>query len=169
MVIRRAGPQDVEAALDLYAEVAAEGIHIAGEAPIDRAARRQSWLESYARSDSVTFLAEADGHIVGMASLLGDGVAELGMLVAKDWRGKGVGTRLLEALIGWARTVGAHKISLQVWPHNEAAVRLYERFGFQHEGYLHKHYRRRNGELWDAIVMGLVLEDRRDELPARTR
>ena len=157
VVIRRAAPEDVDEALDLYAEVAAEGIYIAGEPPIDRPARRKRWLESYARSDSVTFVADVEGRIVGMASLEGDGVAELGMLVAKDWRGKGIGKLLMEALIEWARAVGAHKISLQVWPHNDAAVRLYERFGFEREGYLRKHYRRRSGELWDTIIMGRVL------------
>jgi RimJ/RimL family protein N-acetyltransferase len=57
-----------------------------------------------------------------------------------------------------ARTAGAHKIALQVWPHNAAALALYERFGFRREGYLTGHYRRRSGELWDAVVMGLRLD-----------
>jgi len=30
-------------------------------------------------------------------------------------------------------------------------------FGFQREGLLRRHYRRRNGELWDTVVMGLPL------------
>jgi putative acetyltransferase len=46
-----------------------------------------------------------------------------------------------------------------VWPHNHPARQLYERFGFVEEGRLRRHYRRQNGELWDAIVMGLVLDD----------
>ena len=29
---------------------------------------------------------------------------------------------------------------------------------FQREGYLTRHYRRRSGELWDAIIMGLRLD-----------
>ena len=41
-----------------------------------------------------------------------------------------------------------------MWPHNHAAIGLYEKFGFAREGLLRRHYRRRNGELWDAIVMG---------------
>jgi RimJ/RimL family protein N-acetyltransferase len=57
-----------------------------------------------------------------------------------------------------ARKAGAHKIALQVWPHNAAAIALYERFGFRREGYLTRHYRRRSGELWDAIIMGLPLD-----------
>jgi RimJ/RimL family protein N-acetyltransferase len=80
------------------------------------------------------------------------------MLVAAGWRGRGVGSALLRAGIDWARRAGAHKVALQVWPHNQAAVALYEKFGFQREGRLRRHYRRRSGELWDAIVMGLPLE-----------
>jgi RimJ/RimL family protein N-acetyltransferase len=156
-VIRPAGPEDVDAALDLYAEVAAEGVHIAGEAPVDKPARRERWLASYASTDCVTLVAEAEGRIVGLASLEGRRVAQLGMLGAR--RGQGIGTRLLEALIAWARDVGAHKIALEVWPHNLAAIRLYEKFGFEKEGYLRKHYRRRNGELWDSVVMGLLLDE----------
>ena len=52
-----------------------------------------------------------------------------------------------------------HKIALQVWPHNEAAIALYERYGFEREGYLKRHWRRRSGELWDAVVMGLLLTE----------
>jgi RimJ/RimL family protein N-acetyltransferase len=50
-------------------------------------------------------------------------------------------------------------VALQVWPHNQAARRLYLRHGFAEEGLLRRHYPRRNGELWDAVVMGLVLDE----------
>ncbi len=80
------------------------------------------------------------------------------MAVDADWRGRGVGGALMAAAIDWARGNGIHKLALQVWPHNLAAQRLYQRFGFVEEGHLRRHYRRRNGELWDAIVMGLVLD-----------
>ena len=40
-----------------------------------------------------------------------------------------------------------------------AALALYRKFGFEQEGYLRSHYRRANGELWDAVVMGLLLRE----------
>ena len=86
------------------------------------------------------------------------GVADLGMHVAASMRGQGVGRALVVAAIAWARAEpGVHKIALQVWPHNDAAQHLYRSCGFEQEGYLRQHYRRKNGELWDAVVMGLVL------------
>jgi ribosomal protein S18 acetylase RimI-like enzyme len=80
------------------------------------------------------------------------------MMVAAERRGEGIGRALLAAAIEWARAAGAHKVALEVWPHNEAGLALYRKFGFEQEGLLRKQYRRRNGQLWDAIAMGLVLE-----------
>lgn len=79
--------------------------------------------------------------------------------VAADLRGRGAGTALLERVIRWSRDQGAHKVSLQVWPHNQRAMALYARAGFEVEGVLRGHYRRRSGELWDAVLMGLSLND----------
>jgi RimJ/RimL family protein N-acetyltransferase len=39
-----------------------------------------------------------------------------------------------------------------VFPHNEAAIALYEAFGFRQEGYRQAHYRRGRGYV-DAILM----------------
>jgi putative acetyltransferase len=58
----------------------------------------------------------------------------------------------------WSRAHGAHKVTLSVWPHNERALRLYMSHGFGVEGRLRRHWRRRNGELWDALLMALVLD-----------
>ena len=106
------------------------------------------------------FVADDEGAIVGLLGieLTSYGVADFGMMVAADRRGQGIGSALMAAAIEWARTAGAHKLSLQVWPHNEAARALYRKFGFEEEGLLRRQYRRRNGELWDAIVMGLLLD-----------
>jgi RimJ/RimL family protein N-acetyltransferase len=56
-----------------------------------------------------------------------------------------------------ARSRGLHKLALSVFPHNEAAIALYRKFGFVEEGRRRRHVRRANGELWDLIEMGLLL------------
>jgi putative acetyltransferase len=81
------------------------------------------------------------------------------MMVDADWRGLGVGGALVRGAIDSARQLGAHKLALQVWPHNDVARRLYLRHGFAEEGLLRRHYPRRNGELWDSVIMGLVLDE----------
>ena len=161
--MRSAHDDDVDRVGDLYEAVASEGKWIAGEAPIDRERWRQGFLDRFLSTDEPArmFLAEAarDGALVGNLGIESRwGVGELGMMVAIDWRGRGVGSALMAAAFGWARESGLHKLVLQVWPHNERAQALYRRFGFVQEGYLRRHYRRGNGQLWDAVMMGLVLD-----------
>ena len=79
------------------------------------------------------------------------------MMVAQAWRGRGVGSALVAAAIEKSREQGLHKLSLEVFPHNEAAIALYRKFGFVEEGRRVRHYRRESGELWDSVVMGLQL------------
>ena len=88
---------------------------------------------------------------------IGHGFAELGMAVAREWRGRGVGSALLAAAIEWAREHGLHKLCLGVFAHNAAAIALYRKFGFVEEGRRVKQYRRASGELWDTVDMGLLL------------
>jgi RimJ/RimL family protein N-acetyltransferase len=51
------------------------------------------------------------------------------------------------------------QVEPEVFPWNEPAIALYRKFGFVEEGRLRKQYRRQNGELWDVLVMGLVLDE----------
>lgn len=83
-------------------------------------------------------------------------VASLGMAVAPDWRGRGVGSALLVEAIHWGKEKRVEKLALSVYPHNEAALGLYRKFGFQEEGRLTGHSKKSIGYL-DEIVMGLWL------------
>ncbi len=152
--IRPADDGDRRQLAVLFAEVAEERDGIAAEPPVDVEARAESWrLEG-------TLVAAAEGEIVGFLSVVrsGFGFGEIGMLVAREWRGRGVGSALVAAAIDWARECGLHKLSLSVFPHNRAALALYRKFGFEEEGYRKKQMRRASGELWDLIEMGLLLE-----------
>ena len=55
---------------------------------------------------------------------------ELAIGVAQEWRGRGIGSRLLDALILAAQQQAFESLSLSVEPDNPA-LRLYERAGFQ--------------------------------------
>lgn len=157
--VRAAVDADFDEWLALFEEVAAEGRWIGAEAPVDRDWARRAFDARLDSAQATTFLAETEGVLVGhLFVTLASGVAELGMMVRDGHRGQGVGARLLEACIDWSRAHHAHKVALSVWPHNERALRLYRSHGFVVEGRLRRHWRRRNGELWDAVLMGLVLD-----------
>jgi RimJ/RimL family protein N-acetyltransferase len=111
---------------------------------------------------AAVFVAEEEGRIVGRLSVARDQhpasrhVADLGLMVAASHRRRGIGTALLEAAVEWARASGVRKLELHVFPYNDAAIKLYERFGFVQEGYRRGHYRR-GDEYVDAILMAYQL------------
>jgi RimJ/RimL family protein N-acetyltransferase len=117
--------------------------------------------------DRAFFALEDDGGDAGPGPLVGvidlrptrvSGVASIGMWILPGQRGKGGGRMLLEAAIA-ARPADVHKIELEVWPHNEAAIALYERTGFQREGLRRDHYRRRDGRLHSSVIMARLFPD----------
>ena len=154
--VRAGRIEEARALVELFAAVAEERDGIATEPPVDLDARTTQFADAMDH----TIVAVAGGEFVGLLHLEPNrhGFAELGMLVAREWRGRGVGSALVAAAIERARADGLHKLSLEVFPHNDAGIALYRRFGFVEEGRRVKQYRRASGELWDSVVMGLLLE-----------
>ena len=154
-VVRPASVDDARATAELFAAVAEERDAIATEPPVDVEER----TALFARTAAGTVVAVADGRVIGMlhVDVSRHGFGEFGMLVDRDWRGRGVGSALVQATVEWARDHGLHKLCLEVFAHNSAALALYRKYGFMEEGRRIKQYRRDSGELWDSIVMGLQL------------
>jgi ribosomal protein S18 acetylase RimI-like enzyme len=137
----------------VFAAVADERDGIATEPPVDVEARAASWTLDG------TFVALVAGNVLGSVhvEVSRHGYGEIGMAVAREWRGRGVGSALMEAAIEWAGEIGLHKLCLSVWPDNAAAIALYRKYGFVEEGRRVKQIRRESGELWDVLDMGLLL------------
>jgi L-amino acid N-acyltransferase YncA len=152
---RAASADDAQAMAELFAAVAAERDGIATEPPVDLGER----AAVFAKSVAGTVVAVAGDQVIGMIHVEASrhGFGEFGMLVDRDWRGRGVGSALVQAAIGLAREQGLHKLSLEVFAHNAAGIALYRKCGFVEEGRRIRQYRRASGELWDTIVMGRAL------------
>ncbi|MCL6600300.1 MAG: arsinothricin resistance N-acetyltransferase ArsN1 [Alicyclobacillus macrosporangiidus] len=92
------------------------------------------------------FIAENGGEVIGLASLhpyshrcAYSGVGEISVYVRRDWRGKGVGQKLLSALEEFAKEQGFHKLVLGTFPFNELGQGLYRKMGFYEVGTFKKH------------------------------
>jgi RimJ/RimL family protein N-acetyltransferase len=158
--IRPADPRD---AADLVALAEAVGSEPEGWLISDSRWRSVGEERRYLRAvrkhpDAAVFVAETDDGVVGRLSVARDPhpasrhVADLGLMVAAGARRRGIGFALLTEAAAWARRVGVRKLELHVFPYNESAIRLYERFGFVREGYRTAHYRR-GRDYVDAILM----------------
>ena len=99
-------------------------------------------------------------HVVGNAGLMAAGAAlrrrhvmNLGIAIAPEAQGQGVGSALMKALCDWADHWGqVLRIELTVFTDNARAMALYRRFGFVQEG-LHRGYALRNGVYADTYSM----------------
>jgi len=157
--VRDADLADADAVEAVWSTVAAEGEWIGTELPL-RAGWSDRFQTALTAPESTWFVADVGGHVVGGVFVQDThGVAHLGMAVLESNRGAGLGRSLLNAAVGWARDRGCYKVTLEVWPHNTRARRLYESGGFAEEGYLRRHYRRNRGALWDAVIMSLILDN----------
>jgi RimJ/RimL family protein N-acetyltransferase len=165
--IRHAAPSDAEQLTRLAGAVSAEPegwlISVAGE--WRSAGDERRYLKALRRyPHAAVYVAEReDGTLVGRLSIGRDPhpasthVADVGLMVAADARRQGVGTAMLQSAVDWARGAGVRKIELHVFPWNEAAIKLYEAFGFEREGFRKRHYRR-GSDYVDAILMAYVVE-----------
>ncbi|MBA2567822.1 MAG: GNAT family N-acetyltransferase [Actinobacteria bacterium] len=159
-LVRQATPADAEALAVLGRTVGSEA---EGWLITDRTWRSTSDERRYLKSlrryaHAAVFVAEAPEGIVGRLSIARDPhpasshVADLGLMVAAGRRRQGVGTALMAEATKWALAAGVRKLELHVFPHNEAAIALYEKLGWRREGYRKEHYRRGDGYV-DAILM----------------
>jgi putative acetyltransferase len=164
--VRPAVPADAGRLVALAAAVASEP---EGWLLADARWRSESEERRYIRAlqrhpDAALFVAElAGGELVGRLSLMRDPhpsskhVADLGVMVAAGHRRLGVGTALMAAAEDWAGSAGVAKLELHVFPHNEPAIRLYEKLGYAREGLRRRHYARVEGGYSDVILMAKQL------------
>ncbi len=85
-------------------------------------------------------------------------VANIGMGVHAKWRRRGVGSALLQNAIDLAENwLAIRRIEIEVYTDNDAAIALYQRFGFQKEGTA-PDYAFRNGSYMDVHLMARLAQ-----------
>lgn len=93
------------------------------------------FLGNYNPKRERCWIAEMDGEIVGSVMLVQDGAADVArlrvLLVEPEARGLGLGARLVEECVKFARRCGYRRIRLWTYSALEAARRIYEKNGFE--------------------------------------
>jgi RimJ/RimL family protein N-acetyltransferase len=154
--LRAARPEDAADFRELLDAVARERRYLAMiEAPDLEQVR--SFLERLGDGGGVQQLALIGERVVGWCDIIRDELpgfghaGRLGMGVAHDQRGHGLGERLLLRTLDAAAEIGIWRVELDVFASNTRAVALYERTGFQHEG------RKRSARILDGREDDILL------------
>lgn len=163
MKIREATRKDAEALRAYAARLFAEDLPGIFRREVPSLDEERIYISSHIdRPNSTLLLAVEGSEIVGMASFDGRTLAEeahageFGLSVASAWRGRGVGTALIDALVAWAREHGVTRIEAYTWATNPGATALYRRCGFVDEGVMRSAIVR-DGEPVDVIMMARLL------------
>lgn len=140
--IREILQADAEQTLNFFRKTGEESDNLTfgGEGlPITFSAEQEYLQSVYEDAHSVMIGAFAGGKLIGCGSLSGlprrmSHRAELGLVVRKECWNQGIGSRLLEALVAYAREHAIELINLDVRSDNASAIHLYKKYGFQKTG-----------------------------------
>ena len=165
--LRTATEDDAEALIAYTRQVDTESPFLSREPGefVATVAAERLFISRVASRDNGLFLLVLDGDtIVGALDFHGGPGArtchagEFGMSVARSHWGRGIGGKLLDALLDWARTtLYVQRIKLRVNARNTRAIALYRSRGFVEEG----RFRRElfvDGEWVDVICMARWLD-----------
>jgi putative acetyltransferase len=157
ITIRHGEPEDRE---DLYTLLAdPQVVYWTAEMPFAPQAHAQDLLSS-ASGDRYTLVACNGSEVVGMIVLTVFGtprmhhVGRIGpVAVRSDCQGQGIGSQLMQAVMDLATNwLNLMRVELIVYSDNDAAIRLYSKYGFQQEGVMQR-LAFRAGQFVDGLMM----------------
>ena len=136
VTIRTARPEDIPCMADLLVELFS--IETDFTPDVEKQVRGLSALVAGPQGRACVLVAEQGGMIAGMATVQTQiSTAEGGrvglvedVVVHRDFRGRGIGTRLIEAVVDWARSHGLTRLQLLADRDNHRALDLYASRGW---------------------------------------
>ena len=140
--IRIAEKSDWPSIIDIYNESIKEGGKTA-DTEVQSVESRKSWLSEHLDIDHPILLVNVNDKIVGWCSLSPyrpgrkalDKTLEISYYILAKFRGKGLGTALINESINYASNRGHQNLLAILLDINSDSIRLLEKFGFERWGY----------------------------------
>ncbi len=165
LTIRRATSADLAAITAIYNDAV-----VSTTATFDTQTKnleeQKTWFSKHGEKYPI-LVAEDDNLIIGWASLsrwsgrcaYAD-TAEISLYVHKDQKGKGIGRRLMTAILDEGRKTSLHVVIARIVEGNDLSIYLHESAGFWQVGTM-KEVGRKFGKLLDINIMQIILQDER--------
>lgn len=158
--VRAIQESDIEGFREVLDSVAKEKRYLAQfEAPTIE--RTIAFVTEGIANNVSQFVALDENTIVGWADIFPNKYpsmthsGSLGIGLLSEYRGQGIGKKLLISCITKAQENGISRIALQVRADNENAIALYKKVGFQTEGVM-RNYMLFDGVFYDGLTMSLL-------------
>lgn len=163
MIIRQAVESDLPSLLAIYNYEVVNSVATFDMEPKNLEQRRV-WFDEHNVGNHPLIVAEVEGRVVGYASLSSYRVkeayaatVELSVYVDVAYRGKGVATRLMDAILEMARKdESIHLVVSVITGENEASVKLHEKYGFSYCGTVHQ-VGFKHGRYLDIVTYELIV------------
>ena len=142
MFIREALEQDLPAIVGIYNSTIPDRVATADTEPVTVEARLP-WFREHKAGYRPLWVMTDEGHIAGWLSFQSfygrpayHATVEVSIYVSPDYRGKGIGTTLLQYAIAQCPPLGIRSLVGFIFAHNRPSLKLFETFGFEQWGYL---------------------------------
>lgn len=152
-MIRNLKDSDANAVLEIYRQGLDSGEASFETEPPDWA----TWKQKYLPFCRLAW--DEDGQLQGWAALAPvsardcyRGIAEVSIYVSDEHLGKGIGSRLMEALVEISESEGVWSLFSSIFPENRATLRLHLRHGFREVGFRER-IARHNGRWRNTLIL----------------
>ncbi|WP_380675885.1 GNAT family N-acetyltransferase [Salinigranum sp. GCM10025319] len=147
VTIRPARQNDLSGLVAVMREVAEEDAYLTAETVVDLLDDEEVVFRNNKRELRMFFVATVDDEVVGWVHLRSPNfeklrhTAELTMGVKEEYRGHGIGSRLMEHGLEWAESNGYEKVYQSLPATNQDAVRFLERHRWETEAIRKAHFK----------------------------
>lgn len=161
-MLRKASAEDLTEILEIYNQGIEDGLATFEEDLKDKD-YMENWFAAHQGRYAVFVAVNEEGKITGWASInpyntraAYYGVGELSIYIHREFRGKGIGQKLLQVLEDEARLQEFYKIVLFTFPINNLGQGLYRKLNYREVG-LFKNQGRLKGKFVDVMLMEKLL------------
>lgn len=162
LIIRNATQNDLPAITAIYNDAI---LHSTAtfDTEVKTLDNRLEWLNQHSATYPVV-VAESAGKVVGWASLSRwsdrcayDSTAEISVYLESDFRGKGIGRKLMADVLEKGKAAGLHTVLSRITEGNEVSIYLHKSFGFETVGIM-KQVGSKFGQLLDVTMMQKMMQ-----------
>jgi len=160
--IRLYFPDDFQGVVAMFACFSDDALRYDGPDVLKDEAKLKEWTSKLNRD--IVFVALDGDRVVGFAEVFAEtssrlrGIGMYAIYIHQDYQNQGLGLQVTELVLEEARRRGFHRLTLGVVAEHKAAIRVYERAGFQHEGRMREAYFADHDQKYhDNLIMGIIL------------